>query len=97
MFEVRISPPASRYFKKLRDKNLKARFRTAIEEISENPGIGTPKKGDLAGIYGYDLYYHRTNYEIAYTVEEKDGVKVIVIVMAGTRENFYEQLKNYWL
>lgn len=33
-------------------------------------------------------------YEIAYTINELNGKKVIV-VLAGTSENFYEQLKRY--
>ena len=34
------------------------------------------KTGDLNGFYGYDIYYNKTNGEL------------IVVVMAGTRENF---------
>ncbi len=97
MLEVRISPSASKYFKKLRDKKLKDLFKKSIEEIRENPYAGQLKKGDLSGIYGYDFYYQGTNYEIAYVIEELDDGKIIVIIMAGTRENFYEQLKKYWL
>ena len=40
------------------------------------------------------IYYNRTNYELAYTVEYLED-KVIVVIMAGTRENFYDQLKQY--
>lgn len=52
------------------------------------------KSGDLSGIYGYDIYYNRTNYELAYTVEFKNDT-IIVVIMAGSRENFYEALKRY--
>ena len=38
--------------------------------------------------------YNKTNYELAYTVEY-EGEKIIVVVMAGTRENFYDELKRY--
>ncbi len=63
-------------------------------KISENPYIGEPKRGDLAGIYGLDVKYQGTNYEIAYTISEANGKKVVVL-LAGTRENFYEELKRY--
>ena len=56
--------------------------------------VGEPRKGDLSGIWGYDIFYNKTNYEIAYTVGY-DEDKIIVVIMAGTRENFYEQLKRY--
>ena len=48
----------------------------------------------MAGVYDYDIYYNKTNYELAYTVEYVED-KDIVVIMAGTRENFYDQLKQY--
>lgn len=94
MNQVRYLPPAEKYFKKIKDKKLKELFKEAIKNISRDYSVGELKKGDLAGIYGYDVYYNKTNYEIAYTVEVVDD-EVIVIIMAGTRENFYSQLKKY--
>jgi len=93
-FSIRYSNAAEKYFKKLKDTKLKSLYKSAIEKIKCNPHIGTAKKGDLAGIYGYDIYYQRTNYELAYCIYEKDE-KVVVVIMAGTRGNFYEQLKRY--
>jgi mRNA-degrading endonuclease RelE of RelBE toxin-antitoxin system len=92
--EIRFLPPAQRYFKKLKDKTLKNLYRQALERIREDHTVGTAKTGDLSGLYGYDIYYNKTNYELAYTVEYQPD-KVIVVVMAGTRENFYEALKRY--
>lgn len=94
MTEIRFLPPAQRYFKKLKDKTLKNLYRQALERIREDHTVGTAKTGDLSGLYGYDIYYNKTNYELAYTVEYQPD-KVIVVVMAGTRENFYEALKRY--
>ncbi len=34
------------------------------------------------------------NYELAYTIEYLENT-IVVIVMAGTRENFYNELKTY--
>jgi len=48
----------------------------------------------LKDFYGYDVYYSGTNYEIAYLIYETPEQKII-IVLAGSRENFYEQLKRY--
>lgn len=94
MTEVRFLPPAARYLKKLKDRTLKDLYRQAVDLIRQDYTVGTPKTGDLSGIYGYDIYYNKTNYELAYTVEFT-GDTIIVIIMAGTRENFYEQLKRY--
>lgn len=95
MIQVRFSPVALKYFKKMRDKQLKRAFLDAINKIADNPHIGQMKTGSLAGIYGYDLYYKGVNYEIAYTIEEQPDGSILVVIMAGTRENFYEQLKRY--
>ena len=101
MIEVRILPPAAKFLKKLKDKQLKQLFKNTIIEIAKDPSIGEYKHGDLAGIHCCDIYYNKTNYELAYTIEsvfnETNGkTEIVVVIMAGTRENFYHQLKNYW-
>lgn len=95
MHPIVFLPPAERYFKKIKEKGLKESFHQAINQIREAPYSGAVKKGDLAGIYGYDVYYRGVNYEIAYRIVVNGDVSVVVVIMAGTRENFYEQLKNY--
>ena len=94
MTEVRFLPPAARYLKKIKDKKLKTLYQEAVDRIREDHTVGEPKTGDLSGVYGYDIFYNKTNYELAYTVEYEDD-KIIVVIMAGTRENFYEELKRY--
>ncbi len=94
MQNILFSPASEKFFKKLKDKKLKEKFKDAIELISKDYTVGNLKQGDLAGIYSYDIFYNKTNYELAYTVEEVDG-KIIIILLAGTRENFYDELKKY--
>ena len=94
MLPVRFSPPAAKFIKKLKDKKLKELYRNAVDKIREDYTLGDPKTGDLAGYYGYDIYDNKTNYELAYTIEQTDG-ELVVIIMAGTRENFYDDLKRY--
>ena len=68
MTEVRFLPPAAKFLKKLKDKKLKALYQEAIDKIREDHTIGEAKVGDLSGIYSYDIYYNKTNYELAYRV-----------------------------
>ena len=101
MVELIVLPPAAKYIKKLKDKKLKHLYKEAIDEIVSDPSVGEDKSGDLAGVKGYDIYYNKTNYELAYMVEyiqveESEEPKAIVVIMAGTRENFYNELKRYW-
>ena len=94
MLQVRFLPPAAKFIKKLKDKKLKELYKKAIDEICEDQTVGEDKTGDLSGIFGYDIYYNKTNYELAYTIERVDE-EIVVVIMAGTRENFYDQLKRY--
>ncbi|MDD2190734.1 MAG: type II toxin-antitoxin system RelE/ParE family toxin [Eubacteriales bacterium] len=92
--EVRLLPPARNFIKKIKDKRLKAAFYEALAKIRDDYTVGDLKSGDLTGIYGYDIYYNKTNYEISYSIIY-EGNTIIVVIMAGTRENFYQQLKRY--
>lgn len=94
MLDYKLSPKAESYFKKLKDKQLKKIYYEAILAIRTDPSIGRQKKGNLRGIYGYDIYYDGKNHEIAYEIIEQDG-ELIIIILAGTRENFYEELDMY--
>ena len=93
MYKISYSKTAERYFKKIKDKKLLAAFKDAIDKLADDPYIGTQKVGDLQGIYGYDVKYAKTNYEIAYRIYEENE-QIVVVIMAGTRENFYDELKR---
>lgn len=100
MANLIILPPAAKYLKKLKDKRLKNLYQDAIDDICADPSVGDPKHGDLEGVLGYNIYYNKINYELAYTIEERviegtDETETVVVIMAGTRENFYDQLKRY--
>ena len=94
MYAIKFLPGAFHYFKKIREKGLKGAYKAALVRLRQNPRLGEMKSGDLAGVFCYDVYYKGTNYEIAYRIYEKEG-KLIVVILAGTRENFYQQLKRY--
>ena len=93
MYNIKYSLAATKYIKKIRNKSLKAELKKAILEIAGNPYIGEAKTGDLQGLFGYDVYYDSVNYEIAYAVHENEIL--VTIIMVGTRENFYNELKRY--
>jgi len=93
MYDIEYARPAEKYLKKIKDKSLLASFKAAFDEIQKDPYIGTQKVGDLRGIYGYDVKHAGTNYEVAYRIYEENG-RFIVVILAGTRENFYEALNR---
>jgi len=96
MYDLRYMPPAKKYFKKLKERGLINAYKEALEKIAADPYAGEAKIGDLAGIYCMDIFYGKTNYEIAYRIVE-DNEQIVVIILAGTRENFYQELKRYML
>ena len=71
-------PQAAKYIKKIKDKKLKFRFQKAIDEILADYMAGEVKSGDLSGVFGYDIYYNNTNYEIAYSVEYVDDKTIMI-------------------
>jgi len=93
MYEISYSKSAERYFKKLKDKQLLRAFKNAVDILKENPYAGSQKTGDLRGIYGYDVKHNSVNYELAYRIYE-EGNRLVVVILAGPRENFYEELKR---
>lgn len=93
MYEVNYSRAAEKYLKKIKDKQLLAAFKTAIDKLKIDPYIGTQKVGDLQGIFGYDVKHGGVNYELAYRIYKENG-HLIVVILAGTRENFYDELKR---
>lgn len=95
MLPITYLNPAKKYFKKLKEKPLKQQFLNKIQAIRLDPYIGELKAGDLAGIYCCDIQYRGTNYELAYRLEENQNGEIVVVMMAGTRETFYQELKRY--
>lgn len=51
----------------------------AVDEILVDPYISYPKTGDLSGVYGYDIYYNKTSYELAYTILEENDKRAVAI------------------
>lgn len=94
---LEINPPAKKFLKKIKEKTLQQKFRNALEEILQSPfEAANAKRGNLSGVYGYDVYHNGTNYEIVYMIQKDEEGHLVIIVLVGTRERFYEQLKRYW-
>jgi mRNA interferase RelE/StbE len=94
---LEIYPRAKKYFKKIKEKQLQNKFKEALAEIKADPlNAGELKKGSLAGVFCYDVYHVGVNYEIAYIVDRDEDGNLVTVILAGTRENFYEELERFW-
>ncbi len=74
------------------DKPLKLKLLNTIDKIALQPSIGEMLTGDLSGVYSYHFSYDKTQYRIAYIAQEDEVL--IYFVSVGSRENFYDKLKN---
>ena len=91
-YEIVPSKHVIKYLKKLKEKPLKEKFLNLIyDEIAIDPYKGEQKTGDLSGIWSSGFKYAGTTYRVAYEIIEN---KVIPVLLCGTHENFYEQLKK---
>jgi len=94
-YELRILPKVAKYLKKIKENQLKRAFQDVVDQVILEPYAGEAKIGDLSGIFCTSFFFNKSKYEIAYKIYEEPE-KIIVLIHAGTRENFYEELKNYW-
>ena len=79
----------ARAYKKLHH-NRKLDVDKAIEKIVQDPLVGEPKRGDLAGTY---LYKFKSQTQLMLLAYEFDP-KTRFLLLLGSHENFYEHLKR---
>ncbi|WEV52114.1 type II toxin-antitoxin system mRNA interferase toxin, RelE/StbE family (plasmid) [Lactobacillus sp. ESL0731] len=92
-YRIKLSARTVKVLKKIKDRQLKQKIVDKIyDEIAVDPYIGSAKKGDLAGIYAIGFNHAKASYRIAYKIEQDEVV--VIILLVGTHENFYQKLKK---
>ena len=84
----------SRLFEKRIQKFNKAeklKLDSEINQIVQNPSIGTEKKGDLRGIFVHKFSFLNQLYLISYRFSS-DSLELIMI---GPHQNYYRDLKTH--
>jgi mRNA-degrading endonuclease RelE of RelBE toxin-antitoxin system len=84
----------SRLFEKKIKKMSKAEkdaLDREVRNIGENSNIGEEKKGDLKGVFVHKFKLKTNLYLLAY---RKSGTD-LELVMIGSHENYYRDLKSY--
>ena len=89
--EVQVVQTVSfaRAYKKLHH-NRKLDVDKAIEKIVQDPLVGEPKRGDLAGTYIYKFKSQTQLMLLAYEFDPKTRF----LLLLGSHENFFEQMKR---
>ena len=62
-----------------------------VRKISDNPGMGEEKKGDLRGVFVHKFKLQTSQYLLAYRKVGAD----FELVMIGPHKNYYRDLKHY--
>ena len=92
-YSIRLTPKVVKYLSKIKDKKLKRLFTAFIfETIKSQPYNGSPKNGDLKGYFTRGFRYNKTDYRIAYTINDEG--EIIIVVLTGSHERFYDKLKR---
>lgn len=92
-YKINPSKRVVKYLRKLKNRQLKKKFTSAIyDTIANNPYVGTEKHGDLKSYFAYGFNFDRVAYRIAYTIN--DDNEVVIVVLAGPHEKFYKELKR---
>ena len=84
----------SRLFEKKVRKMTKAEkdaLDREVRNIAENPNVGEEKKGDLKGVFVHKFKLKTNLYLLAY---RKTGLD-LELIMIGSHENYYRDLKSY--
>jgi mRNA interferase RelE/StbE len=62
-----------------------------IQKITDNPAIGSEKRGDLRGVYVHKFKIKHVQYLLSYHFAEEN----LELIMIGPHENYYRDLKSY--
>ena len=72
-------------------KNQKADLDAAVRTLMDNPNLGIQKVGDLSSVKVYKFKMLKQLTLLAYQID--DGQLVLTLLMIGTHENFYRDVK----
>ncbi|WP_201551397.1 type II toxin-antitoxin system RelE/ParE family toxin [Psychrobacter fjordensis] len=72
-------------------QNQKADLDNAVRTIIDDPDIGVQKVGDLSSVRVYKFKMLKQLTLLAYIID--DGQLVLTLLMVGTHENFYRDVK----
>jgi addiction module RelE/StbE family toxin len=89
--EVELTQRVQRAIRKL-DKPLQKMFREKIAQIAEDPYTAEPLTQDLKGWWSFHFTRRRVDYRIIYWIYRKE--KLVLVGLAGSRENIYKELRK---
>lgn len=91
MYKIIIPNSVKRDLKKL-DKDVARGIIQQLENLAQNPMLGTTLSGNLSNLRKLNVRRQNTEYRIVYKIV-REHIEIHVIHI-GTRENFYDELRR---
>lgn len=91
MYEIYFGSAVKKDLQKL-PKNIQDKVYTVFSLLSANPMLGSGLKGEFLGYSSYHFKEKKTEYRIIYEIRNTE--LVVLVILVGTRENIYQQLKR---
>jgi len=79
--------------KKKLPPSLREEIDRQVDQLSEDPSIGTQKTGDLKRVWMHRFSFLGQQYLLAYHFDE--STMLLTLLAIGGHENFYRDLKKY--
>jgi len=92
LFEIKSIKAVKKDLKKLSQEVLRDIEMVHFKNIRENPFQSEELGYSFRGTRSYHFSHKGTSYRIIYEIFEEDGL--VVVIMIGPREGFYERLKR---
>ena len=92
MYSIIYRPSVKKDLKRLDRPVLLVLYDTHLPLLKENPFIGERLKGKYRLYYRYKFTHQGVGYRMVYDIKTKE--LVIILILVGTRENFYKELKR---
>ncbi len=92
MFQIKSIRAVRKDLKRLSNEVVKEIETIHFRNIREAPFQAEELGYIFRGLRSYHFHYKNTSYRIVYEIFEKD--ELIVVIMIGSRESFYEKLKR---
>ena len=92
MYTIKSIAAVKRDVRKL-DKQLQRIIKeNYLADIEEDPFRAVPLSHEFKGLWSYHFQYKGSQYRIAYEVYPEG--QIVLLIMIGTREGFYQALRR---
>lgn len=92
MYTLRFHSAVAKDIRKLDPPVVTQLREVHFAKIKQNPRQAETLSHDLKGLWSYHFSYKGTSYRIVYEIYPKD--RVVLVIMIGPREGFYEALQR---